>query len=98
MDAQGQDEEESDFQLAELMRFDAVKKEVEGERNLERWAKRSTSCFTKKVKRMLYAEIDNVVWNNDEEEITKLCKQNKDYDEITESEIEEIWKRKPRQR
>ena len=60
------------IQLGEgLMRFDAVKKEIEGERNLERWARGSTSCFTKNVKRMLYEEIDNMVWSKDGEEITK---------------------------
>ena len=41
---------------------------------------------------MLYEGIDNARWNHEEEEMTKWWKQHKVYDEITESEIEEIWK------
>ena len=39
------------------------------ETNLEKWGKRSTHHFTKKAKRMLYEEIDNMVWNGDENEV-----------------------------
>ena len=49
--------------LAWLMGFDLVKKEIEMEKSLERWAKRTTNHFTKKMKRMLYEEIDNMVWS-----------------------------------
>ena len=79
-------------ELAELMGFDEVEKEIANEKSMERWAKRCTTHFTKKVKRMLFEEIDNIVWSGDEE-ITRWCAQNKVYDEITEDEIEEIWKR-----
>ena len=48
--------------------------------------------FPKKVKRMLFEEIDNMVWSGNEKEITGWCSRNKVYDEITENEIEEIWK------
>ena len=41
---------------------------------------------------MLFEEIDNMVWN-DGGEIARWCKQNKEFDEITESEIEEIWEK-----
>ena len=49
--------------LAELMVFDDGKKENEKEKNVERWARRCTTHFTKKTKRMLYEEIDNVMWS-----------------------------------
>ena len=35
-------------ELAELLGFDEVKKEIENERSLEKWAKRCTNHFTKK--------------------------------------------------
>ena len=50
-------------ELAGLMKFDEVKKEIGKERCLERWAKRVTNHFTKRAKRMLYEEIDNIVWS-----------------------------------
>ena len=75
------------------MGFDEVKKEIENEKSLERWAKRCSHNFTKKVKRMLFEEIDNMVWSGSEKEITSWCEMNKVYDEITENEIEEIWNR-----
>ena len=80
------------IQLAGLIGFDDVLMEIENEKSMERWAKRCTTHFTKKVKRMLFEEIDNIVWTGDEE-ITRWCAQNKVYDEITEDEIEQIWKR-----
>ena len=75
-------------QLAGLLKFNEVKKEVEEEKSLEKWAKRCTKYFTKRVKRMLFEEIDNMVWN-DGGEMAQWCKRNKVY-EITDSEIEEI--------
>ena len=63
------------------------------EKSLECWARRSTSFFTKKAKRMVYEEVDNMVWNDGESEIARWCRSNKVYDEITEEEIEKIWKR-----
>ena len=80
-------------ELAGLMRLERIKEEIQNERSLERWAKRYTHHFTKKVKRMLYEEIDNIVWSGTEKEISGWYKRNKVYDEITEEEIEEIWKR-----
>ena len=79
--------------LAGLMGFDDVKEEIQKEKSLERWAKRANNNFTKKVKRMLFEDIDNMVWNDDEGLITEWCERNKVYDEITELEIEEIWKK-----
>ena len=79
-------------ELAELFGFECVK-EVEKEKSLERWARRCTHHFTKKVKRMLYEEIDNTVLNGDEKEVSQLCERNKVHDEITEAEIGEIWHR-----
>ena len=78
-------------ELAGMIAVEEIKKEIETERNQERWAKRCTNHFTKKVKRMLYEEIDNIVWSGVENEISEWCKRNKVYDEITEEEIEEIW-------
>ena len=69
------------------------RREIENERSLEKWGKRCTNHFTKKTKRMLFEEIDNVVWSGNESEIARWCKRNKVYDEITENEIDEIWKK-----
>ena len=49
-------------ELAGLLKFNEIKKEIEREKSLERWARRCTHHFTKKVKRMLYEETDNTVW------------------------------------
>ena len=67
--------------------------EVANVKSLERWARRCTHHFPKKVKRMLYEEIDNKVWKGDEKEVQRWCERNKVYDQITEAEIVEIWKR-----
>ena len=40
-----------------------VKTEVKREKHLEAWARRRSDFFTKKVKRALLCEIDNVVLN-----------------------------------
>ena len=44
--------------------------EIEREKTLEAWAKRCTHRFTKKVKRMLFEEIDNTVWRGYEKDVT----------------------------
>ena len=80
-------------ELAGLMGFDEVKKEIEAEKNLEKWAKRCTNHFTRRVKRMIFGETDNFVWSGEEGATSRWCKRNKVYDEITEEEIEEIWNR-----
>ena len=45
------------------------------------------------MKRLLFEEIDNMVWSGDEKVVSQWCKKNKVYDEITEKEIEEIRNR-----
>ena len=80
-------------ELAGLMKFEWAKNEIEKEKSLEAWARRCTNYFTKKVKRMLFEETDNMIWNESESETAKWCKRNKVYDEITEEEIMEIWRR-----
>ena len=80
-------------ELAGLMGFGEIKKEVETEKDLEKWGKRSTNCFTKKMKRMIYGEIDNMVWNGGCHHVSRWSEENKVYEEITEEEIDEIWKR-----
>ena len=60
-------------------------------KSLERWAKRCTTHFTKKVKRLLYEVTDNLIWSGCEKEIAQWCKKDVVNDEITEQEIEEIW-------
>ena len=62
--------------LAELMMFGEIKKEIVNEKSLEKWAMICTNFFTKKVKRILFEEIDNMVWSGDEE-VTRWCGQNK---------------------
>ena len=42
---------------------------------------------------MLFEEIDNMVWSGKETEISQWCMMNNVFEEITEEEIEEIWKR-----
>ena len=79
-------------ELAGLLRFEAIMREIERENSLEGWARRRTNFFTKKVKMALYEVIDNVVWTGREDDITQWCKRNKVYDEIREEEIEEIRK------
>ena len=66
-----------------MLKFEEVKSEIEKEKSLERWARRCSHHFTKKVKRMLFEEIDNIVWSGDQKEISQWCKVNKVYDEIT---------------
>ena len=41
---------------------------------------------------MMYEKIDKRVWSGSENEISSWCKKNKVYDDITEKEIEEMWK------
>ena len=80
-------------ELAGMMNLGDVSKEIRDEKDLERWARRCSNFFPKKAKRLLFEEIDNMVWCGGEKEIVKWCQQNKVYDEITEKEIEEIWMR-----
>ena len=80
-------------ELAGLMKLEKIKEEIQKERSLERWAKRCTHHFTKKEKRMMYEEIDNMVWSGTEKEITQWCRVNEVNDAITEDENEEIWMR-----
>ena len=80
-------------ELAGLMKFEEVAKEIVRGKHLDAWAKRCSHHFTKKVKRALFEEIDNMVWSGSEKDITSWCKRNKVYDEITEEEIKEIWQR-----
>ena len=58
-------------ELAGLMGFDEVKKEVETDKSLETWAKRSSHFFTKSMKRMLFGETDNMIWNDGGSKITQ---------------------------
>ena len=81
-------------ELAGLMNLDETRKEIESEKSLKRWAKSFTHSFTKKVKRTLFEEIDSMVWSGNDEDISRWCRRNKVYDEITDAEIEEIWKNK----
>ena len=41
---------------------------------------------------MLFEEIDNMAWSGNEEDISRWCRRNKVYDEITDVEIEKIWR------
>ena len=81
--------------LAGLLEFVEVRREIEAEKSLEKWAKRVSNHFTKKVKKTLFEEIDNIVWSGKDKGIVEWCARNKVFDEITEEEIEEIWRREP---
>ena len=63
-------------ELAGLMKLEEIKKDI-SKKSLERWARRCTHYFTKKAKRMLFEEIDNMVWSGIHQDITRWCKQNK---------------------
>ena len=79
--------------LAQLLDFVEIQEEIGKEKSLERWARRCTNYFTKKTRRILYGEIDNMVWSDVEKKMSRWCQTNKVYDQITEKEIEEIWNR-----
>ena len=64
-------EKEETSSLATLMGFDCVRIEVERQKNLESLAKRGAHNFNKKVKRMLFDEVDNMVWKNGGSEISR---------------------------
>ena len=83
-------------ELAGLIGLEEVKKEIGNEKSLEAWARRCTNHFTRKVKRLLYAETDNMIWNESESEIAKWCRRNKISDEITDDEMMEICRREDR--
>ena len=70
-------------ELAGLMKLDVVKKEIANEMSIERWARRCTHYFTKKAKRMLFEEIDNMVWSGIHQDITRWCKEQKKEKEST---------------
>ena len=80
-------------ELAGLMELEDVQEEIEKAKNLERWAKTVSNHFTRKTKKRLFEEIDNLVWSGNEPAIEKWCQRNKVYDKITDDEIEEIWHR-----
>ena len=48
-------------QQAVLMRNEEVKREIQREKSFESWARAFTNHFLRKIKRMLYEEIDNIV-------------------------------------
>ena len=47
----------------------------------------------KEDEKMLFEEIDNMVWSGRQKDISQWCVKNKVFEEITETEIEEIWQR-----
>ena len=47
--------------LARLLEFAEVGREIEAEESLEKWAKRASNHFTKKMKKTLFEEIDNML-------------------------------------
>ena len=75
------------------MKLESVKKEIEKEKHLEAWARRCTKNFQNNMRRLLFEEIDNMIWGGSDDEIMRWCNENKVYDEITEKENEEIWMR-----
>ena len=79
--------------LAGLMDLEEAKTEIRNENSIDAWARRCTNHFPRKEKKLLFAETDNMVWNENEREIAKWCKRNKIYDEINEDEIMEIRRR-----
>ena len=72
------------------MVLEGVQEAIEKAKDLERLARPSTTHFAKKAK-MLFEEIDNMMWRGNEKAMVEWCKMNKVYDKITEDEIVEIW-------
>ena len=62
-------------ELAEMLEFVDIKREIESEKSLERWAKRCTNSFTKNVKRMVFGEIDKMI-RSGKEKVTRWCQRN----------------------
>ena len=60
--------------LARLMKLDVVKNEDEKEKSLECWARRCTNHFTKKARRMLFSEIDNMMMSGNVKDNCAWCK------------------------
>ena len=56
-------------ELAELMGLEWIRNEIATEKSLEKLGKRACNHFTKKMKRMLFEEIDNMVLGWKEKEI-----------------------------
>ena len=77
----------------QLLVFEEVKKEIEKEKTLQKWARRVWNHLPRKTKRVIFEMTDNMVWSGDERRVAEWCKRNKVYDEITDEEIEEIWRR-----
>ena len=80
-------------ELAELMGFEEVREKIEKEKTLQKWARRVSNHFPRKTKRVIFEMTDNMVWSGDERGVAEWCKRNKVFDEITEDEIDEIWRR-----
>ena len=77
-------------ELAELMRFEEVKEEIEKEKTLQMGARRVSNHFLRKTKRVIFEMTDNIVWSGEEKVVLEWCKRNKVFDEITDEEIEVI--------
>ena len=54
------------IELAGLIELEVVKSEIQKEKSLEKWARRFTNHFTKKVKRTLFEVIDDMGWSGTE--------------------------------
>ena len=68
-------------ELAVLMGSETIKQEIQKESSLGGWAKNCSNHFTKKVKRMLFGEIDNMVWSVNEKQVTQWCRKNEVFDQ-----------------
>ena len=58
------------IELAGWTKLEEVKSEIQ-KKSPEKWARRCTHHFTKKTKRLLFEEIDNMVWCGTEKEISQ---------------------------
>ena len=59
--------------------------------------KRYTNHFTRKAKRMIFGEIDNIVWRGKEGDY-RMVFRSKVYEEIRDEKIQEIWNREARRK
>ena len=53
----------------QLLVFEEVKKEIEKEKTLQKWARRVWNHLPRKTKRVIFEMTDNMVWSGDEKEV-----------------------------
>ena len=53
------------------------RRRLKKKKSLVKWGKRTNNLLAKKTKRMIYEEIDNMVWDENEKKIGEWCNRDK---------------------